>query len=83
MGGPPLLRRRDCHATLAITKWVGKSHHHTLTFNTVALVTRTHINLALRASFDRLRTSGNLNEVEHTSAYRRCYDDGIATLRSQ
>ena len=26
---------------------------------------------------------GNLDEVEHTSANRRCYDDGIATLRSQ
>jgi hypothetical protein len=26
---------------------------------------------------------GNLDEVEHTSANRRCYDDEIATLRSQ
>ena len=39
--------------------------------------------LSLRASFDRLRTSGNLDEVEHTSANRRCYGDEIAALRSQ
>ena len=44
---------------------------------------RTHFNQSLRASFDRLRTSGNLDEVEHTAAYRPCYDDEIATLRSQ
>ena len=43
----------------------------------------THSNLSMRASFDRLRTSGNLNRAEHTSANRRCYGDEIATLRSQ
>ena len=26
---------------------------------------------------------GNLDEAEHTSANRRCYGTGIATLRSQ
>ena len=46
-------------------------------------VRRTHLHLSLRAPFDKLRTSGNLDEVEHTSANRRCYDDEIATLRSQ
>ena len=46
-------------------------------------VTRTHFNLPLRASFDKLRTNGNLDEVVHTSADRCRYDDGIATLRSQ
>ena len=30
-------------------------------------VTRAHYHLSLRASFDRLRTSWNLDEVEHTS----------------
>ena len=46
-------------------------------------VRRTHLHLSLRAPFDKLRKSGNLDEVEHTSANRRCYDDEIATLRSQ
>jgi hypothetical protein len=36
-------------------------------------------NLSLRGAQRR----GNLDEVEHTSANRRCYDDEIATLRSQ
>ena len=46
-------------------------------------LTRTHLNLSLLASFDRLRTSGYLDEVEHTSAIRRCHGEEIATLRSQ
>ena len=37
------------------------------------------INLSLRGAKRR----GNLDEVEHASANRRCYGDEIATLRSQ
>ncbi len=40
---------------------------------------RTHFNLSLRGASRR----GNLDEVEHTWANRRCYGVGIATLRSQ
>ena len=36
-------------------------------------------NLSLRGAWRR----GNLDEVEHTTANRRCCDDEIATLRSQ
>ncbi len=42
-------------------------------------LTRTHFNLSLRGAQRR----GNLDEVEHTSANRRWYDNEIATLRSQ
>ncbi len=40
---------------------------------------RTHFNLSLGGALRR----GNLDEAEHTSANRRCYGDGIATLHSQ
>ena len=40
---------------------------------------RTCFNLSLRGASRR----GNLDEVEHTWANRRCYGVGIATLRSQ
>ena len=44
---------------------------------------RVPISSVIVRALDKLRTSGNLDEVEHTSANRRCYDDEIATLRSQ
>ena len=46
----------------------------------------THFNLSLRgapADPELVEGRGNLVEVEHTSANRRCYGDGIAALRSQ
>ena len=44
-----------------------------------AVLTRTRCNLSLRGTQRR----GNLDEVEHASANRLCYGDGIAPLRSQ
>ena len=49
-------------------------------------ITRTYYHLSLRgtpAHPELVEGRGNLDEVEHTSANRRCYDAGIATLRSQ
>ena len=46
----------------------------------------THFNLSLRgapADPELVEGRGNLVEVEHTSANRRCYGDEIAALRSQ
>ncbi len=40
---------------------------------------RTRFNLPLRGA----RRRGKFDEAEHTSTNRRCYGDGIATLRSQ
>ena len=39
--------------------------------------TRSHFNLSLRG----VQRRGNLDEVEHTSANRRCYGDEIANHR--
>ena len=47
---------------------------------------RAHSNLSLRgvpAHPELVEGRGSLDEVEHTSANRRCYDDEIAPLRSQ
>ena len=44
------------------------------------------VNLSLRgapAHPEPVEGRGNLDEVEHTSANRRCYGEEIATLRSQ
>ena len=60
----------DRHATPAITKWVRVN---------VPRPTRTRLNLSLRGAQRR----GNLDDAKHTSTNRRCYADGIATLRSQ
>ena len=52
----------------------------------VILVPRSHFNLCLRgapAHPELVEGRGNLDEVEHASANRRCYADEIATLRSQ
>ena len=46
----------------------------------------TFFNLSLRgapAHPEPVEGRGNLDEVEHTSANRRCYGEEIATLRSQ
>jgi hypothetical protein len=45
----------------------------------------THFDLSLRAAPahpELVEGRGNLDEVEHTWANRRCYGDEIATLRS-
>ncbi len=56
-------------------------------YNAIALpITRTNFNLALRgapAYPEFVEGRSNPDEVEHMPANRRCYDDGIATLRSQ
>ena len=47
---------------------------------------RTHFDLSLRGASghpELVEGRGNLDEVEHTSAYRRCYGAEIAALRSQ
>ena len=51
-----------------------------------APVTHSHFNLSLRGASahpELVQGRGNLDEVEHTLANRRCYGDEIATLRSQ
>ena len=49
-------------------------------------VTRPRFNLSslgAPAHPELVEGRGNLDEVERTAANRRCYGDGIATLRSQ
>ena len=48
--------------------------------------TRTRFNLSLRGAPghpELVEGRDNLDEAEHASTNRRCYGDGIATLRSQ
>jgi hypothetical protein len=50
------------------------------------VLTRTHFNQSLRgapAHPELAEGRVNLDVVEHTLANRRCYDEGIATLRWQ
>ena len=75
--------RQTCKATSDLTQTGfslslrATSREPTLSLR--ATLTRTCVNLSLRGAQRR----GNLDEIEHTSANRLCYGDGIATLRSQ
>ena len=86
VGEPPLLRRRDCHATLAMTRWVRMRCWACSRAHLIRHCEERSVILSLRgapAHPEPVEGRGNLDVVGHTSANRCCYGEEIATLRSQ